>query len=368
MNQKIQTKATYTPSSIISVFDANVPRMNEEKKLVNLCGVYQKSAKRSYQGCYFDKLQDEFNTNYQLTLKVPELIRKQLVPGQVIQFKGYFTRRTTNYGQIELQANLHQLVDLRNKEFTDRDLKQIEVQRKKQDIGYRNCDEFIRNALYDERIINVTFLIGDNSIIESDIFSLFRSGRDKFRLTCEQTNFNSTHELKTAVDMCCIPSVDIVCLVRGGGSYLERFDDPELAEHLVSIPKILISAIGHTDDVTLVEKIADKKLPVPAAIGEYFTGIVETSVEEFEKSKARIAIETQKKIAAQYEEKFKHLEQKNKDEKASHKRCIDEQTAISTQKMLRQILITPQNMNTGRLAFSNAIFFTDQYFRWIIRC
>ncbi len=297
----------YTPFSIISVFQAHIPPTNQEKKLVELSGVYKAEGQRAYGGFYYDSLLDEQHTDYKIKLKVPVNLRNSLPNNQVIKFVGFITRRVSNYGSIELQANVSQVVETRKKKITDKDLKEVAVLQKKRDLGYKNCDEFLRNKIYKNESINIVFLIGDNAIVENDVYALFTSGRDQFNIICDRTNFNSVPALVGKVDKYSNSDQEIICLVRGGGGYLERFDDPDLAEQLVNLPKYLISALGHTDDVTLVEKIADKSLPVPAALGHYLTSIVEESSERFANSKAKIVSDTKKLVEKQYEESIKNL-------------------------------------------------------------
>ena len=297
----------YTPFSIVSVFQSHIPHTSQEKKLVELSGVYKAEGQRAYGGFYYDSLQDEQHTDYKIKLKVPANLRNSLPNNQVIHFVGFITRKVSNYGSIELHANLSQLVETRKKKITDKDLKEIEVLQKKRDLGYKNCDEFLRNKIYRNETINIVFLIGDNAIVENDVYALFTSGRDSFNIICDRTNFNSVPALVSKVDKYVDSEQEIICLVRGGGGYLERFDDPNLAEKLVGLPKYLISALGHTDDVTLVEKIADKSLPVPAALGHYLTSIMEESTERFANSKAKIVSDTKKLIGNQYEEAINNL-------------------------------------------------------------
>ena len=299
----------YTPFSIVSVFQAHIPPTNQEKKLVELSGVYKAEGQRVYGGFYYDSLLDEQQTDYKLKLKVPANLRNQLPNNQVIQFVGFITRKVSNYGQIELQANISEIIDTRKKKITDKDLKEIEVLQRKRDIGYKNSDEFLRNKIYKNEMINIVFLIGDNAIVENDVYALFTSGRDQFNIICDRCNFNSVPALTAKVEKYKNSDQEIICLVRGGGGYLERFDDPDLASELIQLPKILISALGHTDDVTLVEKIADKSLPVPAALGHYLTSIVEESSESFANSKAKIISDTKQLISKQFEESINNLNQ-----------------------------------------------------------
>jgi len=52
-----------------------------------------------------------------------------------------------------------------------------------------------------------------------------------------------------------------------------------------------LTAIGHKDDESLIDKIADKSFSTPTALGQYLNDIYNTTVEEFTESKAKIVKE-----------------------------------------------------------------------------
>jgi exonuclease VII large subunit len=50
------------------------------------------------------------------------------------------------------------------------------------------------------------------------------------------------------------------CASQGGGESLEIFDNPEIAEAALSLSTYFITALGHKDNVPLLQKVADKPL------------------------------------------------------------------------------------------------------------
>jgi exonuclease VII large subunit len=78
-------------------------------------------------------------------------------------------------------------------------------------------------------------------------------------------------------------------LSRDGEENLEIFDSPAIAETLLSqIITNFVTAIGHKENVPLLQKVADKSFITPTALGQYFNDIYNNNVAELQNSKAKL--------------------------------------------------------------------------------
>jgi exodeoxyribonuclease VII large subunit len=68
-----------------------------------------------------------------------------------------------------------------------------------------------------------------------------------------------------------------------------------------------IPAIGHKEDVTLLQQIADKAFITPTALGQYFNDIYDSTVAELQNSKAGLISSITKDVESRYESQLHHL-------------------------------------------------------------
>ena len=75
----------------------------------------------------------------------------------------------------------------------------------------------------------------------------------------------------------CSANIDVLLLVRGGGSYddLMPFNDEMLAREIFSCPVPVVTGIGHEPDTSIADMVADKRAATPTAAAEAVTPLKE---------------------------------------------------------------------------------------------
>ena len=88
---------------------------------------------------------------------------------------------------------------------------------------------------------------------------------------------------------------DIVVIIRGGGATTDLgcFDDYELASHCAQFPLPILSGIGHTRDMSVVDMVAHTSVKTPTAAAEWLIERVAEQVEMIRQLALRLQRATQ---------------------------------------------------------------------------
>ena len=91
---------------------------------------------------------------------------------------------------------------------------------------------------------------------------------------------------------------DIVVIIRGGGATTDLgcFDDYELANHCAQFPLPILSGIGHTRDMSIVDIVAHTSVKTPTAAAEWLIERVAEQVEIINQLALRLQRATQHAI------------------------------------------------------------------------
>ena len=290
-----QDVQTHTPTTLISIFSAAIaPR--ETKQIVRIKGIYEKGrGAKAYSGYWYDRLRDEASKQ-SLTLKIPSLIRQHLQPGKTYLFEGFLERSIRDEGSIQLVFTCSKCISEEAPAFSEDNLRQLDIQRLKSDAGYRDFDASMKSKLYQNEPPCLLILYGQTGIVDQDVLAALKNSVTQFDLAPQRVNMSSPQALVEALSS--IPAdVDAVGIARGGGSGLEVFNDSMLAETVARSSSIIFTAIGHAQDVTLVERVADKRFPTPTALGNHLHDLAEEVEETHLRSRAAIVEQVRQEFA-----------------------------------------------------------------------
>lgn len=297
----------YSPSAIVNLVNNQIV-IPQDKSLLRIRGIFSFWSYTNYGWHYWDNLKDEV-TDTTITLVVPGLLRNELTNNQTIDFYGYITHRVEKTGKISIQVNISELIGQTENKISDDDIKTFEVLQNKAKLWYRDVDSFIKKSIYENKTLNIIILIGKNAIVDNDIKHQLQEGISFYNIEFVRANFSSVEKIITKLQDY-EAQADIIVLSRWGWEGVDIFNKPDLAEACLELNPYLLSAIGHKDDESLVDKIADKSFSTPTALGQYLNDIYNTTVEELEWSKAKIYKELESAFKKQIEEKDKVIKEK----------------------------------------------------------
>ncbi|MFI3206196.1 MAG: exodeoxyribonuclease VII large subunit [Clostridia bacterium] len=153
-------------------------------------------------------------------------------------------------------------------------------------------DEFHKKTLprYPEKIAVITSPTG---AAVRDVFSILerRWGLSKVKLyPCTVQGEKAVPELLSALQKADSDNVDLIIIGRGGGSLedLWAFNDEELARAIYEAKTPVISAVGHENDYTICDYVADLRASTPSAAAELAVPFVDEEKEKILKIYASI--------------------------------------------------------------------------------
>ncbi len=195
--------------------------------------------------------------------------------------------------------------------------------------GYRDVNGFIKAKILNTERISINIIIGKTAIIDTDITHQLQDATGFYDLSFTRINLSNENEIIAALKSA---AADIVIISRGGGERMEIFDRPSIAAVALSIKPLFVTAIGHSQDNSLLQKIADKAFITPTALGQYLNDLYNQTMEERSRSKARLVDDITKQLKPLYEKQVQNLqvEMKNKEENfLNQKQLLEERLTMA---------------------------------------
>jgi exodeoxyribonuclease VII large subunit len=308
----INSDSTYSPAALLHIFNGLLAPA-QTKKIIRLKGVYRAGKGALYGGYYYDVLADE-TAEAQLTLIVPARLRSSLTDNTTIEFQGYVTKRVAlAQGRIEIQATIMDLLEERVNKYTAEELRAVAIQQQKAEQGFRDVEGFLKSRIVNNEPVRVLILVGKTAIVDSDIRHALEGSVGFYQVRFERIGMTSEGEILEALrQFDDAAETDVLVLSRGGGDRMEVFDSVVLAEYCLRLGPLFVTAIGHKEDSSLVQRIADKAFITPTALGQYLNTLYNDTIAELEHSKAKLVATITEQLKANYAKQVENLEAKVK--------------------------------------------------------
>lgn len=295
----------YKPSELMGIFKNFFSNKEINAKVLCLQGVYYKSD-RAYGNVAYDQLRDE-NTTESMTMVVPMSLRDNLKNGNLVTVYGTLDRRTQNNASIQFLLNVSRVEKVKDIAISEDEVKRAEYRRRKGERGYKNVDGILEAKLFANQRPQVALVYADSSITNADFEKGLAAAKSNVDFHEERISFANATALCNLLQRLDTQNYDVIAIVRGGGSGIEKLDDLAVVEILTELNTAWIYGVGHEKENLFIRNIADKVIPIPFALGTYFRDLVESVIQKRNNSRAVLVQEVKK----QYEKQIEDSNKKN---------------------------------------------------------
>jgi exodeoxyribonuclease VII large subunit len=302
---------TYSPAAVLNLLN-NAIAISTANRIIQLKGIYVQTKSGLYGGYYDDSFRDE-SSDVLITVLVPPLIRNELQPNKTITVNGFISKRVNNSsGSIQIQLTVTDLVAQTQNKYGEEDIRKIQLMQAKASSGFRDVYGWLKEAIINEDPFKIGVIIGKTGIIDNDIKHQLRESIGFYKLSFHRINLSSEAEITGALDQLESLGFDIIVISRGGGENMEVFNKLSLAERATKLKPLFVTAIGHKDDVMLLQKVADKSFITPSEFGQFLNDTYNHTVAELENSRAKLIESVKAQLTANYQKEIDNLKEKLK--------------------------------------------------------
>lgn len=300
------TYQIYSPTSVIGIFN-NALKLPVTVNLIYLKGRYSFGGGKAYVNYYYDFLFSE-SDSVSIGVKMPGLLRSKIENNEIYTLRGFIEKRLRN-SSIDLVFVVDEIVSQEEKTVSEEDIQRFELIQKKLELGTKNLETLIRSKILNNEKIKIANIYGNNAIVQRDFNEGLDVSQNQFDIQDFNCNITSARSITAKLAEVASQNFDLIALVRGGGDQqsFEVFNDIALANAFIDLEAITITAIGHTVNETLLDKLADRRFHLPHDYGAGLHLIVNKLIEEKSNSRAILIEEVKKDVTKQFEEQVKTL-------------------------------------------------------------
>lgn len=301
----------YSPGSVIGIF-SNALKLNATVNLIYLKGRYSFGGGKAYGNYYYDQLFSE-GDNTSIGIRISSLLRSKISNNDIYTLRGFIEKNIKN-SSIELRFVVDEIIQQEEKSISDEELQRYELIQRKLEGGSKDLETLIRDKILKDEKIRIANIYGNNAIVQKDFSEGLDVSQKYFDISDHNCNITSSTAIISKLNELSALNYDIIALVRGGGDRqsMETFNDIRLSKLFISIKPVTITAIGHTVDETLLDKLADKRFHLPHDYGAGLHSIAEKLSHERSNSRALLIDEVKKDVTKQFSEQVETLEKQLK--------------------------------------------------------
>lgn len=331
----------YSPAAVIGLFN-NALKLNATVNLIYLKGRYSYGAGKAYVNYYYDFLYSE-SDNTSMGVKMPGILRSKIVNNDIYILRGFVEKRIKN-SSIELVFVVDEIISQEEKSISEEDLQRYDLIQKKLEKGSHDLETFIRDKILQSKKVRIANIYGHSAIVQNDFNEGLDVSTTEFEIDDYSCNITSATSISDLLDIINPLHYDIISLIRGGGDKqsFEVFSDLKLAERFINLTAITITALGHTVDETLLDKLADKRFHLPHDYGAGLHSIICKLHEERSNSRALLIAEVKKDVSKQFVEQvttLTHQLKKKNDEFVEVQKTFKENVEHQTKTFNHQLKV-----------------------------
>ena len=297
----LPSATVYKPSELLGIFTSFLSQTDVNRKVIYLRGIYLKNPKHDPRwNSRYDTLRDE-DTQTEITLQIPQRLCDNLKDGNLVQVGGVLGRRAQNNCHIQLMLVVSRIDVVQEQAIDEAEIKRMELRQKKALAGFKNVDSLLEQLLYTDQRPQVALVFAQTSITMSDFEAGINAAKSAIDFTERRVNFSNSQELVRTLQALDEFDFSVIALVRGGGGGIEKLDELDVLESIVSLRTPIIAAIGHVEEKLFIKQLVDKCAPTPNGLGQYFSEMVESVSEKKTKSRAALTEQIKKQFKDQLE-------------------------------------------------------------------
>lgn len=283
-------EAEFTPVSLISAVNEKLTARRAPS--VCITGICMEIGDHPYYGYYFGKLLDPEHTEFDIKLKIAQSLRTKIVPNTLYRLTGFLEKQISNRkdGNIGIVFRVSDVIHSESDNvLKKRQQEQAAIIASKRHKDSNHVKNVIISAIHKYGRARLLVITGERAVTFHDVMESLGAAKSYFSITEKRVNFTHAEHICEVLNKADQSArYDVISLVRGGGDGLGVFSDTGLLKTAAQIKKsCLVTALGHFEDQSAVDRVADYVCGTPTDFGYFLSGTAYEMRREYYRKKDR---------------------------------------------------------------------------------